>query len=116
MPVSTPDREPPFLPFFLAAAAAIEDDPDDNISLVRSRYVASEQTAKRTPLPTIRPLLSTNPLPGNAFTDTLLSNVFLQKFITEYVNYKYFSYATYIQTKSNQYDNAVKEAYGYSIQ
>jgi hypothetical protein len=30
-------------------------------------------------------------------------------------NYKYFSYATYIQTKSNQYDNAVKEAYGYKL-
>jgi hypothetical protein len=45
----------------------------------------------------------------------LLDNVFLQKFITEYMNnYKYFSYATYIQTKSNQYDNAVKEACGYS--
>jgi hypothetical protein len=42
--------------------------------------------------------------------------VFLQKFITEYTNnYKYFSYATYIQTKSNQYDNAVEEAYGYNI-
>jgi hypothetical protein len=71
MPVSTPEREPHFLPlFFLAAAAAIEEEEDDqaSISLVRSRYVASEQTAKRTSLPTIRPLLSTNPLPGNAFT------------------------------------------------
>jgi hypothetical protein len=29
-------------------------------------------------------------------------------------NYKYFSYATYIHTKSNQYDNAVKEAYAYN--
>jgi hypothetical protein len=30
-------------------------------------------------------------------------------------NYKYFSYATYLHTKSNQYNtrNAVKEAYGY---
>jgi hypothetical protein len=72
-------------------------------------------TAKRTPLPTIRPFLRASPLPGNAFTDTLLSNAFLQQFITEYMNnYKYFSYATYIQTKFNQYNNAVKEAYGYS--
>jgi hypothetical protein len=30
-------------------------------------------------------------------------------------NYKYFSYATYIQAKSNQYDNVVNEAYGYNI-
>jgi hypothetical protein len=30
-------------------------------------------------------------------------------------NYKYFSYATYVHTKSNQYDNAVKEAYGYRV-
>jgi hypothetical protein len=42
MPMSTPEREPPFLPFFLAAAAiAAISEP---ISLVRSRYVASEQT------------------------------------------------------------------------
>jgi hypothetical protein len=44
-------------------------------SLVHSRYVASEQTAKKTLLPTIRLLLSAHLLPGNAFTEPLLSNL-----------------------------------------
>jgi hypothetical protein len=44
-------------------------------SLVNSGYVASEQTAKKTPLPTIRLLLSTYLLPGNVFTEPFLSNL-----------------------------------------
>jgi hypothetical protein len=44
-------------------------------SLVNSGYVASEQTAKKTPLPTIRLLLSTYLLPGNAFSEPFLSNL-----------------------------------------
>jgi hypothetical protein len=44
-------------------------------SLVNSGYVASEQTAKKTPLPTIRLLLSAYLLPGNALGEPFLSNL-----------------------------------------
>jgi hypothetical protein len=44
-------------------------------SLVNSGYVASEQTARKTLLPTIRLLLSTYLLPGNAFSEPFLSNL-----------------------------------------
>jgi hypothetical protein len=44
-------------------------------SLVNSGYVASEQTAKKILLPTIRLLLSTYLLPGNAFSEPFLSNL-----------------------------------------
>jgi hypothetical protein len=42
--------------------------------LVHSCYIASEQTAKKTQLPTIRLLLRMYLLPGNAFTEWLRSN------------------------------------------
>jgi hypothetical protein len=44
-------------------------------SLVNSGYAASEQTAKKTPLPTIRLLFRTYLLPGNAFSEPFLSNL-----------------------------------------
>jgi hypothetical protein len=44
-------------------------------SLINSGYVASEQTAKKTLLPTIRLLLGTYLLPGNAFSEPFLSNL-----------------------------------------
>jgi hypothetical protein len=53
---------------------------------------------------------------ANRCAPVKITNSAENSFITEYVNnYKYFSFATYIQTKSNQYDNAVKEAYGYKV-
>jgi hypothetical protein len=48
--------------------------------LVHSRYIASEQTAKKTQLPTICLLLSTYLLPRNAFTELLCSNGCLFRF------------------------------------
>jgi hypothetical protein len=44
-------------------------------SLVNSGYGTFEQTAKKTPLPTIRLLLRTYLLPGNAFSEPFLSNL-----------------------------------------
>jgi hypothetical protein len=44
------------------------------ISFVNSGYVASEQTTKKTPSPTIRLLLCTHLLPCNVFTEPLVSN------------------------------------------
>jgi hypothetical protein len=54
------------------------------VSLVNSGYVASEQTTKKTPRSTIRLLLSTYLLPGNTFTELLVSNLEATTYIANF--------------------------------